>query len=113
MAISELYFQPSPQKEALDTQELDSLMKELPQWEIQGLSVACLVREYKCADFLSAMAFAKQITDLAEQYDHHPELTIRWGILGVKWWTHTANGITENDVFLAHQCELLSKNDDE
>ena len=113
MAISELYFKTSPQKEALDPQELDSLMNELPQWEIEGLSIACLAREYKCADFLSAMAFAKQITDLAEQYDHHPELTIRWGMLGVKWWTHTANGITENDVFLAHQCELISKNDDE
>ena len=83
MTISELYFKTSPQKEALDPQELDSLMNELPQWEIEGLSVACLVREYKCADFLSAMAFAKQITDLAEQYDHHPELTIRWGMLGV------------------------------
>ena len=111
MIISDLYFQSSPQTTSLDPQELDNLMTELPQWEIQGLSVACLVREYKCADFLSAMALATRIAELAEHYDHHPELTIRWGVLGIKWWTHTANGITGNDVFLAYQCELLTEKD--
>ena len=111
MAISELYFQSSHQTTPLDPQELDSLMNELPHWEIQRLSVTCLGREYKCADFISAMALAERITELAEHYDHHPELTIRWGMLGIKWWTHTANGITGNDVFLAHQCELLNQND--
>ncbi|MAI42318.1 MAG: 4a-hydroxytetrahydrobiopterin dehydratase [Candidatus Azotimanducaceae bacterium] len=109
MTIRELYFQSSSASMPIDTLELDSLMDELPQWEIQGLSIAYLVRDYKCTDFLTAMALAKKITDLAELYNHHPELTIRWGKLSIKWWTHTANGITNNDVYLAHQCDLINQ----
>ena len=45
---------------------------------------------------------------LADTYDHHPELVIRYGTVTVKWWTHTAKGVAANDVFMAMRTTELS-----
>ena len=37
------------------------------------------------------------ITHLADDEDHHPEVTFSYNRVKVQWSTHSANGITDND----------------
>ena len=107
MEISDLSFQSDPITVRIKPPQLDGFLPELSEWQIEGLSIASLVRDFRCDNFLGAMALAEKVSALAEKYNHHPELTITWGNLRVSWWTHTASGITSNDVYMAHQCDLM------
>ncbi len=106
MTISDLTFQSGAINRPLNTTELDEYLGEISDWHVSGLATASLIRDFKCKDFITAMALAEAIGKLSERYNHHPELTITYGNLQVSWWTHTASGITGNDVFMALQCDV-------
>jgi 4a-hydroxytetrahydrobiopterin dehydratase len=99
--VVDLSFQQGHITETLEPTALDEFLKQLPEWQVSGITTASLVREFDVGDFVSAMALATEITGLAEKYNHHPELNVTYGKLRVSWWTHTADGITQNDVLLA------------
>jgi 4a-hydroxytetrahydrobiopterin dehydratase len=107
MTISDLKFQSGHITQPLNTTELDEYLDDISDWQVSGLATASLTRDFTCKDFVTAMALAEAIAQLAERYNHHPALTITYGNLQVSWWTHTASGITGNDVFMALQCDLL------
>ena len=66
-----------------------------------------LFKEYKFANFLEAINFANKIALIAEEEQHHPDLYISWGSCSVEIWTHTRNGLTENDFLLAYKITQL------
>jgi len=65
--------------------------------EIDG----ALIREIEFADFVAAIAFVNRLADLAETENHHPDIEIHYRKVLVRWWTHTAGGITDRDRELA------------
>ena len=86
----------------LDKDSQHSLLKQLPKWQInQQQNTDILSREYKLADFASALALCNAIGALAEEVDHHPQICIEWGKLQVSWWTHSINGLFINDFIMA------------
>jgi 4a-hydroxytetrahydrobiopterin dehydratase len=54
------------------------------------------------------MAFAQVAARLAARQDHHPELCIEWGRCTVRWHTHSAGGITVNDIVCAAQLDAAA-----
>jgi 4a-hydroxytetrahydrobiopterin dehydratase len=56
---------------------------------------------------MKAMDFANKIAKVAEKEVHHPDLTITWGKCAIEIWTHTTNGLTENDFILAAKVEVI------
>jgi 4a-hydroxytetrahydrobiopterin dehydratase len=67
-----------------------------------------LTKEFKFKDFKSALAFTNRIGDLAEEQNHHPDLALAWGKVGVTLWTHAIGGLSENDLVLAAKIECLA-----
>jgi 4a-hydroxytetrahydrobiopterin dehydratase len=66
-----------------------------------------LQREFTFPDFASALAFVNRVGELAETENHHPEIAFGWGHVTLRWWTHSAGGITDRDRALAaHSAEL-------
>ena len=51
--------------------------------------------------FATGLALLDEIGEAAEQADHHPDLTLRWGSLDVRLTSHDAGGVTERDVAMA------------
>ncbi|MEP6652430.1 MAG: 4a-hydroxytetrahydrobiopterin dehydratase [Myxococcales bacterium] len=49
----------------------------------------------------AGLAFAVHLGFAADKRDHHPELNIGWGKVGVRWTTHDAGGITALDLEMA------------
>lgn len=66
-----------------------------------------LARDYEFPDFKSALAFVNQVGALAEEANHHPDILLGWGKVGLTLWTHTAGGLTERDYALADKIEGL------
>ncbi|MFN2426212.1 MAG: 4a-hydroxytetrahydrobiopterin dehydratase [Candidatus Binatia bacterium] len=75
------------------------LLVELDDWSIADGPRLC--RRWKFPDFSTALAFVNRIGTIADAEDHHPDITLGWGRVGVELWTHAAGGLTENDFILA------------
>ena len=67
-----------------------------------------LERRFRFADFKEAIAFVNRLADAAEAANHHPDLTIHWDTVTVRWWTHVENAITERDVEMARRTDALA-----
>jgi len=66
-----------------------------------------LEREYKFKDFREALDFTNRVGELAEEQNHHPDIFLTWGKVGLKIWTHNINGLSENDFILAAKVDEL------
>lgn len=88
--------------------ELQSLHNELgADWKLA--EEHHLEKNYKLKNWADAMTLANRISDLAESVNHHPDLTIGWGKVGIAIWTHKIDGLTESDFIFAAKVEEAAK----
>ncbi len=66
-----------------------------------------LRREFEFGDFREAIAFVNRLADLAEAESHHPDIEINYRRVTVRWWTHSAGGVTNRDRDLASKTSEL------
>ena len=92
----------APDEEPLTESEQLKWLSELDGWEIKKAGHYYLFKTFSFANFQQALTFVNQIGALAEEVDHHPELTLSWGRVEVSWWTHSLHGLHLNDFVLAH-----------
>jgi 4a-hydroxytetrahydrobiopterin dehydratase len=92
--------------------EIAPLLRQIdPAWHIvqrdtaKHAGVNILSRDYAFGDFAQAMSAAVKIGALAEDQQHHPDLHVAWGKLGVEIWTHKVGGLRENDFIFAGKCD--------
>jgi 4a-hydroxytetrahydrobiopterin dehydratase len=97
----------------LTRDELAPLIAQIDAaWDVRDVaderrgSVTVLARDYAFKDFKEAMRFAARIGELAEEQQHHPDLHVAWGRVGVVVWTHKIGGLTESDVVFAAKCDV-------
>jgi 4a-hydroxytetrahydrobiopterin dehydratase len=61
-----------------------------------------LVKDYKVADFATAMGFVNQVAEMAEAANHHPDILIHgWNQVRLTLSTHTQGQVTQADRDLA------------
>jgi 4a-hydroxytetrahydrobiopterin dehydratase len=89
---------------ALSTQQAESLLTNLPGWQIDAGE---LVRTFKFEDFRAALRFVNQVGDLAEEAGHHPDIDIRYNKVRLALVTHDAGGLTHKDFDLAGKADKL------
>lgn len=66
-----------------------------------------ITRSFQLADFRAAMAFVNRVADVAEQLDHHPDISISWNRVGLAVTTHDSGGLTARDFDLARAVDSL------
>jgi 4a-hydroxytetrahydrobiopterin dehydratase len=75
-----------------------------PNWvEVDG----ALQREFELPSFPDAIAFVNRVAELAEQENHHPDMTVSYKRVTLRWTTHSAGGITDRDRELARRSDEL------
>ena len=92
------------------TQEAaQELLKQLkPQWMlIDGGRM--LANTYTFKDFVETMNFVNKIAVVAEEEQHHPDMTISYNNVGVELMTHAIGGLSENDFILAAKIDEIKK----
>ncbi|HEX5222235.1 MAG TPA: 4a-hydroxytetrahydrobiopterin dehydratase [Verrucomicrobiae bacterium] len=60
-----------------------------------------LEKEYTFDNFRDALAFTNRVGEVAEKENHHPDIYLTYGKVGLRLWTHSINGLSENDFILA------------
>lgn len=94
---------------ALSAEQSSALLQQLDGWQIETAgSVAQLCKRYRFADFRQALDFTNQVGRLAEEHNHHPALLTEWGMLTVRWWTHSVAGLQQNDFSMAARTDALA-----
>jgi len=84
---------------------LVELQRGLPFWKV--VREHHLEKSFLFPDFVSGLAFVVQIGALAEEEGHHPDLTLAWGKVDVKIYTHKIDGLSENDFILGAKIDDL------
>jgi 4a-hydroxytetrahydrobiopterin dehydratase len=70
-------------------------------------SQGALERTFELPSFRDAIAFVGRVADLAEEANHHPDITISYKKVTLRWTTHSAGGLTDLDYELASRTDAL------
>ena len=91
---------------ALEQQELDAEVGKLDGWDVRD---GALQKSFQCGDFAGSMDFLNRVADAANAADHHPDVTIAWDTVTLRWVTHSEGGITDSDVGMARRSDELAR----
>ena len=84
----------------LTDEEITRQLGDLPGWRRDSGS---LVASYDAPDFPTAVRLIVEAGDEAEQMQHHPDVDLRWKVTHWRLSTHSAGGLTQLDIELAHR----------
>ena len=76
------------------------------EWKLSGDGRA-IGRSFTFNDFKENMVFVNRVAQLAEQENHHPDLTILYNKLKIALSTHSIGGLSENDFILATKIDEI------
>ncbi len=89
----------------LEGAELEELSRQVPGWGV--VDEHHLRRVFRFKNFREALDFVNRVGELAEEQAHHPDIELGWGRVGVTFFTHKIDGLTESDFILAAKVEKL------
>jgi 4a-hydroxytetrahydrobiopterin dehydratase len=76
----------------------------LPGWSRRG---DVITKTFQFRNFLTGIDFVAAVAKAAETADHHPDIDIRYTKIICSLSTHSAGGITQNDLDMAGQIEKV------
>ncbi len=66
-------------------------------------------KDWKMKDFLAAIQFFREVAEVAEADQHHPDLHLEsYRQAWIEIYTHAIGGLSENDFILAAKIDTLS-----
>ena len=98
------------EKIALTEQMLEKKLLEMaPEWKTgkNEKGVPYIERVHHASKFMEGIAFVGKVAELAEANDHHPDMIINYKRITIRYWTHSASGVTLADVQMAHKIDPL------
>ncbi len=100
----------------LSHEEIDSYLSKVNGWTVKesespnllkfGLD-AKISKEFKFKDFIGAINFVNNVSEIAESEGHHPDIIIHYNKVLLELNTHAINGLHENDFILAAKIDEL------
>jgi 4a-hydroxytetrahydrobiopterin dehydratase len=92
--------------ERLELDQIEACMKNLNQWQ-HVASESCITKEWRFANFKTAIAMLVKVSELADRHNHHPEMVSAYTALRIKLWTHDVQGLSTKDFELAQAIDNL------
>lgn len=62
-----------------------------------------LTASFRTPDFAVGARLVAEVAEIAEELNHHPDVTLGWGSVGFALTSHDAGGVTERDLELARR----------
>ena len=89
----------------LSKSEINKNLKSLnSNWKLVDNKIQ---REFIFKDFLSAFNFIKELADLAENLNHHPDIFNSYNKVIISLTTHDLGGVSKKDFKLAMEIDNL------
>lgn len=94
------------ERRKLETGEINAELLELGgDWDVT--ETGHLHKKFKFENFAEALAFVNKVAEIAEKYDHHPDITFGWGYAEFAIITHDRQGLTDFDFTVAKEIDKL------
>jgi 4a-hydroxytetrahydrobiopterin dehydratase len=94
----------STMAELLKPDQVRSGLQERPRW---SGDLAGIARTVTFASFPTAITAVDRVAVVAEALDHHPDMDIRWRSVTFRCATHSAGGVTAQDLELADRIDQV------
>jgi 4a-hydroxytetrahydrobiopterin dehydratase len=82
------------------------LLPQVPGWQSVEDGHA-LTKTFAFPDYYRTMAFVNALAFMAHREDHHPDLSVHYNRCVVRYSTHDAGGLSENDFICAARADAL------
>lgn len=92
----------------LDAHQVQQYLAVLPGWELVENGHA-LTRTFGFSDYYRSMSFVNALAHVAHQQDHHPDLSVHYDRVVVRFSTHDVGGLSENDFICAAKASALNE----
>jgi 4a-hydroxytetrahydrobiopterin dehydratase len=86
--------------------DLERLHAQIPSWTVREDGKE-LERTFPFPTYWQTMAFVNAVAWIAHQEDHHPDMSVHYGKVIVRWSTHAIGGLSENDFIGAAKVDAL------
>lgn len=93
---------------ALAPEDLAARLAELPDWGLTADGRA-IRRDWAFRNFKRAAELAALAAWQAEAANHHPDIAFGWGHASVTFTTHSAGGVTQNDLIMAARLDRATR----
>lgn len=77
-----------------------------PDWKViqEGKGIQA---RFEFKNYWRTTAFVNAVAWIAHTEDHHPDITFTYNSCTIHYWTHSINGLSENDFICAAKVDQL------
>ena len=80
------------------------MIKKIPEWELNEDSIS---RSFEFDEYQFAIDFVNTIAEIAEEAQHHPDISINYTNVTLVLTTHSKGGLTDSDFEVALRIDSL------
>ena len=79
-------------------------IKKIPEWELNEDSIS---RSFEFDEYQFAIDFVNTVAEIAEEAQHHPDISIGWGYCLILLHTHAIKDLSINDFIVASKIDKI------
>jgi 4a-hydroxytetrahydrobiopterin dehydratase len=107
LTIPTFHLHPSRDTPKLTPEEIQTRLKAVPTWTLDPQGVA-ISRKFTAKNWKSAVDFVNQLSIVAEEEGHHPDVHLtNWRDVEVVASTHAIGGLSLHDFVLAAKLDTI------
>ena len=94
---------------AFDISEIHKYVKKIDGWDVKNDEEKnfYLLKNFKFKNFKESQIFVSKVGNIAEEENHHPDISFGWGYCKIKIFTHAIKGLAESDFILAAKIDKI------
>ena len=81
--------------------------KKLISYDWKVIENNKITKELLFVSYRHTIDFVNKVADMAEEEGHHPDMHVYFGRIVIELWTHSINGLSENDFIVASKIDRL------
>jgi 4a-hydroxytetrahydrobiopterin dehydratase len=93
-------------RKKLSAEEIEAALTDLSGWQAENNN---LKKRFTFPNFAESLVFVNKVGEIAERFDHHPDILFGWGYAEFQITTHDAGGLTAFDFALAKEIDGITK----
>ena len=88
----------------MNLKEIQDEMTFLDNWSIETDSIS---KVFTLESFRGALAFVNKVGEIAEKYNHHPDIVINYNNVKLTLTTHYEKGLSKKDFEVASEIDKI------
>jgi len=97
-----------PATRAIEKLTSDSIKSWVASHKGWKRSANRITKEFVFPSFRDSIVFVNRVASVADHYNHHPDIDVRYSKVTISLTTHDAGGITNKDIDVAEQIDFAT-----